>query len=156
MTVPGLVPLPCSTRLSIMPGKKYPARSVNGFCGWRSTGSGSTRRRTPARTLWGGSWASVPRHYASRSCRRSDAELDLARAAGPVGVRAPLRSLPHNQPTPAAAGRGKGGPQAQPEGPRSALPPTKAAGMLRRCGEGGSPAVGAVLPGQLTSSRRTR
>ena len=37
--------------------------------------------------------------------------------------------------TPAAAGRGKGGPKAHPAGTRSALPATKAAGILVRAGE---------------------
>ncbi len=38
--------------------------------------------------------------------------------------------------TPAAAGRGKGGPQAHPAGTRSALPATEAAGILMRAGSG--------------------
>lgn len=51
------------------------------------------------------------------------------------------RSSPHvgplftNRLRPAAAGRGKGRPKADPVGTRSALPATKAAGMLPRAGE---------------------
>ena len=72
---------------------------------------------------------------------------------GPVTAHPPLLSLPHNPPTPAAAGRRKGGPKAQPEGPRSALPPTKAAGMLCRFGEGMSgSAMSGAPPGRLASS----
>ncbi len=44
------------------------------------------------------------------------------------GSHTPGRS--HNPPDPAGAGRGKGRPQADPEGTRSALPATEAAGTL--------------------------
>src|SRR3954451_18081016 len=59
--------------------------------------------------------------------------MRICKTNGPVviydiAVHSPGAS--HNPPDPAGAGRGKGRPQADPEGTRSALPATKAAGTL--------------------------
>lgn len=47
-----------------------------------------------------------------------------------------MAPLPAARPGPAAAGRRKGGPEAHPEGTRSALPPPKTAGRLSLGGSG--------------------
>src|SRR4051794_30491405 len=59
--------------------------------------------------------------------------MRICKTTGPVviydfAVHSPGAS--HNPPDPAGAGRGKGRPQADPEGTRSALPATEAAGTL--------------------------
>jgi hypothetical protein len=62
---------------------------------------------------------------------------ELPAHTGPPTVRSPpftLSCASHNPPYPAAADRGKGRPQADPEGTRSALPATEAAGTLSGVG----------------------
>src|SRR3954452_15306019 len=59
--------------------------------------------------------------------------MRICKTNGPVviydiAVHSP--GAPHTPPDPAGAGRGKGRPQADPEGTRSALPATEATGML--------------------------
>ncbi len=54
--------------------------------------------------------------------------------------------------TPAAAGRGKGGPKAHPAGTRSALPATNAAGTLR-CGRGAAGAGHRPVPEAVATAR---
>src|SRR3954451_15700972 len=65
--------------------------------------------------------------------------MRICKTNGPVviydiAVHSP--GAPHNPPDPAGAGRGKGRPQADPEGTRSALPATEAAGTLIGVGSG--------------------
>jgi hypothetical protein len=67
------------------------------------------RLRLPA-----GRWRSTPDRRDGQRPRR---RVGLGRA-GSVSARRPHLYLPHNRPTPAAAGRRKGGPKVQPKGPR--------------------------------------